>query len=269
MKFFIMIFAILSGGLSAQIVEISRFEEIVDHITPDSIILCDIDDTILIPTQMLGCDEWFSALMQKYKEEGLSSQDALKRALDEWEMVRHVTDMQLVEPVTASVIQKMQEEGFFLIGLTTQGLTLMERTTGHLEENGVSFEKDAPFSKDIYFAQPKKGRFEGVMYRKGVLFTAGTHKGESFFTLCEKMDYIPKHIVFINDKATHLREVKESAMERGIEFIGLRYAYSDATKANFSMEVAEAQFAHIPHRKILSDDEAMERVGLQGPGKLE
>ncbi len=53
------------------------------HITSDSIILCDIDDTILIPTQMLGCDEGFYALMQKYKEEGFSLQDALKRALDE------------------------------------------------------------------------------------------------------------------------------------------------------------------------------------------
>ncbi|MES2198723.1 MAG: DUF2608 domain-containing protein [Chlamydiota bacterium] len=262
MKFFTMIFVVLCGSLSGEIIEISNFEEIVNHITVDSIILCDIDDTILIPTQMLGSDEWFCALMKKHVEEGLSYQEALKESLDKWVMIRHVTKMQLVESSTASIIQDMQERGFSLMGLTTQGLTLMEKTTRHLEENGVFFEKEAPFSKDVYFEQPKRGEFEGVLYRKGVLFTGGAHKGKSFFTLCEKMGYIPKHIVFINDKATHLKEIEESAEERGIEFIGLRYAYSDAIKAKFSMEVAEAQFAHVPYRNILSDEEAIDRLGL-------
>lgn len=262
MKNFIMICAVLCGSLSAEIVEIAYFEEIINHITDDSIILCDIDDTILIPEQMVGSDEWFCGLMQKHKEEGLSSEEALKISLAKWEMVRHVTSMNLVEPSTASIIQDMQDRGLSVMGLTTQTLTLMERTAGHLEENGIFFEKATPFEDHTYFTQDRKGKVGGVIHYKGILFTNGTHKGESFFTLCEKGGYTPKRIIFINDKGTHLREIEESAEKRGIEFVGLRYAYSDAIKADFKMEVAEAQFEGIPHRKILSNEEALQRLDL-------
>ncbi|MBS0627863.1 MAG: DUF2608 domain-containing protein [Verrucomicrobia bacterium] len=262
MKNFIIIFTVLCGSLGAEIVEIAYFEEILNHITDDSIILCDIDDTILIPEQMVGSDEWFCALYQKHKEEGLTSEVAFKISLAKWEMVRHVTSMSLVQPTTAFVIQDIQDRGVLVMGLTTQSLTLMERTPGHLEEEGVSFEKTTPFEDHIYFTQVKKGKTSGVIHYKGILFTSGTHKGESFFTLCEKGGYTPKRIIFINDKETHLKEIEESAEKRGIEFVGLRYGYSDAIKANFKMEVAEAQFEGIPHRNILSNEEALKMIDL-------
>jgi hypothetical protein len=200
--------------------------------------------------------------MQKYKAEGLSSEEALKISLAKWEMVRHVTSMSLVEPIAASIIQDMQDKGLPVMGLTTQSLTLMGRTAGHLEENGVCFEKATPFEDHIYFTQDRKGKTSGVIHYKGILFTSGTHKGDSFFTLCEKGEYKPKHIIFINDKETHLKEIEESAEKRGIEFVGLRYAYSDAIKANFKMEVAEAQFEGIPYRKIISNEEALKKLDL-------
>lgn len=259
MKFFIMIYAVLWGSLSAQIVEVSSFEEVVNHISIDSIILCDIDDTLLIPNQMVGSDEWFCGLIQKHKKEGLSHQESLEKSLDKWEMVRHMTEMQLVEPLTASVVQMMQEKGFCVMGLTTQGFHLERTTNRQLEENGISLYKTAPFADDLYFVKENE---RGVLYRKGTLFTGGSHKGESFFAFCEKIGYTPKHIVFINDKASHLKEIKESADKRGVEFIGLRYSYSDAIKANFNMEIAEAQFSRIPHRNIISDEDASEHLRL-------
>lgn len=262
MKFFIMICVVLCGSLGAKIVEVSNFEEILNHITPDSTILCDIDDTLLIPSQMVGSDEWFCAMLQRYKEEGLSPKEALQKSLDRWEMVRHVTEMQLVEPVTASIIQQMQENGLCVMGLTTQGFSLERRTVWQLEGNGVLLHKTAPSEDDVYFTRDSKGEKQGVLFRKGILFTGGAHKGESFFTLCEKVGHDPKHIVFINDKGTHLAEIKESANKRGIDFVGLRYAYSDATKARFDMEIAEAQFARIPYKKIISDEEATEHLLL-------
>ena len=46
------------------------------------------------------------------------------------------------------------------------------------------------------------------------------------------------------------------AEKRGVEFIGLRYAYSDEKKARFSPEIADIQFTHSSFNKILSDEEA-------------
>ncbi len=50
-------------------------------------------------------------------------------------------------------------------------------------------------------------------------------KGVSLFALCDKIGLTPKRIVFINDKHSHLRDIEVTAEERGVEFIGMRYAF--------------------------------------------
>lgn len=48
----------------------------------------------------------------------------------------------------------------------------------------------------------------------------------------------------------------------GIEFLGLRYAYSDARKAAFCKEIAEIQFTHSSFAHILSDNEGLALLSL-------
>ena len=96
----------------------------------------------------------------------------------------------------------------------------------------------------------------GVLYRKGILFTSGTPKGSALRKFLDLIQLHPKKIVFINDKKTHLLDAATAAKELDIDFVGLRYSYSDERIRNFSPELAEIQFHRSTFSHILSDEEA-------------
>ena len=256
MKIFTFIFLALVANLSSDLIEVKNFEDILEYIQEDSIVLFDIDDTILIPEQMLGCDEWFLHIFQKYQEEGLPFEEAKNRAVHEWRVVRHMTGMELVEETAPEVIKKIQEKNIPVIGFTTQGYYLSDITNKSLNDKGVDFSLTAPHEEDFYFTLMQKEKKHPLLFQNGILFTGGTHKGDSFFEFCNRINYEPKHVIFLNDKASHLQEIEVHAINREVPFTGLRYGYSDAIKARFSPEIAQKQFEHIPYLRILSDSEA-------------
>jgi hypothetical protein len=94
----------------------------------------------------------------------------------------------------------------------------------------------------------------GVLYHEGILFTAATDKGEALRKYINTIGYIPKSVMFINDKYSHIVPVAEFCEGANIPFIGLRYAYLDEKVANFPRQVALVQFYNFG--RILTDEAA-------------
>jgi len=253
----ILFFMSLCVFANARILECDRFEKIQTYVNEETLILFDIDDTLMVPKQMLGSDEWFGYRCRFHREQGLDQGKALEKALAEWEAVRHLTEMEIVEEGTAQAIRELQEKGFQCMGFTTQGLALATRTAQQLRGLDIDLKKSIPFQDDCYLELDN----HGVLFRNGIFFTSGTNKGKALFALCEKMGYSPKKIVFINDKYSHLREVEKVAEEKQVKFVGLRYGYSDGRKKCFSQEIADVQFNHSSFTHILSDAEAQAKIG--------
>lgn len=246
-------FALISKSfLSATIIETPHFADIVSHITPQTLVLLDIDDTLLIPVQTLGSDVSFLYRMGEYKSQGSTPEEALEKALADWEGIRHLTKVQIEEEGTAETIHSLQSQGFTVMALTTQGLALNTRTCEQLKSLGIDLSKTAPSNEDHYFINGP----HGVLYRHGIFSTSGTPKGKALLQLLSRINCQPKRIVFINDKRTHLRDVESAVEAAGIEFIGLRYSHSDARVARFNPAIADIQWKHSSFGHILSDEEA-------------
>lgn len=251
----IFVFTFLIGFLFAEIKELKSFSYLENYLTKNTFLILDIDDTLLIPVQMLGCDEWFCHRL-KEKKNTCDPDTALEATLAEWEAIRHLTKMEIVEPASASIIQALQAKGVPMMGLTTQGLALATRTYQQLKQNSILINQTTPMKKDCYLMVNS----HGVLYRNGILFTSGTKKGKALFALFDEMNYHPERIVFVNDKESHLLDVAEEANNRGVEFLGLRYSYSDSKKAAFLPDVANYQYTHSNFGKILSDQEAIDQM---------
>ncbi len=232
---------------ASTIIETPHFSDLRSYADADTLILLDIDDTLLIPTQTLGSDVWFQYQYKKNKD----LPDPLDATLAQWEAIRHLSRMKTVEKDTAKIVSDLQRKTYCIMGLTTQGLALATRTVEQLLDNDIDLIKTAPSQDDIYLMN---GR--GVLYRHGILFTSGTPKGPALEKLLKAMNYRPKKIVFINDKETHLLDVAESAKKLGIDFTGLRYSYSDERVAHFSPELAEVEFHFSTISHLLTDEEA-------------
>lgn len=242
--------------LQAKMIEAPHFHYLNEHVDEKTLVVLDIDDTLLIPKQMLGCDEWFQYRLRLHEQNGLEKKLAFQKALAEWEAIRHLTQMEIVEPGSEEIVKNLQEKSICVMGLTTQNMSLAARTSVHLKKHDIHLSRTAPKQEDHYFTLGELG----VLYKNGILFTSGVCKGTALFQFCDAIGYSPKKIVFINDKASHLSEVEKVAKQRGVEFVGLRYGYSDARKKAFRSDVAEYQFANSSFAQLLSDQEALERL---------
>jgi hypothetical protein len=180
--------------LHGEIIETKKFKEIIPYIHPQTLVIVDIDDTLLIPVQTLGTDVWFLSRLDHHFQIKKDRFLALDRALAEWEAIRHITDVKLVEEGTDEIIKDIQKDNIVMIGLTTQGLTLATRTVIQLKSLSIDLSKTAPSAQDSYFINGQNG----VLYQQGILFTSGTSKGEALIKFLDIINYHPKYIIFIN-----------------------------------------------------------------------
>jgi hypothetical protein len=237
--------------LGAKIVNIRSINEAKPYLNKGYLIVFDLDNTIMEPIQELGTDQWFYYYFNKCKNEGLTNDAALYKSLREWSAIQGFTKMQLVESEIKSIIDNLQDQGQTTMGMTTRDLSLCLCTLDQLRVLGVDLNKTAPSKKETY------SNHEGsILFRKGVLFTSGTHKGRALLLTLDKLKYKPKGILFINDKKCNIEPVEEECALRGIEFLGLRYGFLDEKVAKFDRNIADIQ--HKNFGTILSDTKAKE-----------
>ncbi len=234
----------------AEIIDIASILEVDEHIQNDSLVIFDLDNTIFEPTQELGSAQWFQQRVHDYRNAGLDKEVAKEKALVEWAGIQGVTEMRLVESHSLPLISRLQHQGYTLMGLSTRGFEVSAQTLNHLDALGVFLKSAFPYKNEHVFMNEDKG----VLYKNGILFTSGTHKGSALFTFLEHAKFLPSHIVFINDKGDQLQEVAQVCSDKKVSFVGLRYGYLDGKVEAYNHSVAIKQFEHFG--KILSDDHA-------------
>lgn len=228
--------------------------ELYEYIEDDSLIIFDIDNTLITPPQELGNDQWFRYQTKKYEKQGLTHEAAMGKTLTEWTAIQHITDVALVEPDIALIIRDLQNKGYDVIGLTTRDLDISTRTYNQLLSVDIDLTKTAPVKQEIFFLLERP-----VLFRYGILFTANTDKGLALKKLLAAAKYDAKSVVFINDKKNHLEPVEKFCKDEDIPFIGLRYGYHDDRVESFNPTIAEIQFAHFG-QKLLTDDHAQKLI---------
>jgi hypothetical protein len=252
-----MFFATFS--LPAEIYETMHMNKVYDHLQSDMLILFDIDNTLIEPVQELGSNQWFEHRIKEYVSQGQSKQEALEKALREWTAIQNITHVKLVEPGSHQIVKDLQKKGYSVIGFTTRGLGISTCTIEQLESVNIDFTTTAPTKEEIFFTNG-----HGILFRGGVLFTAGTDKGKALGKFLDTINCRPASILFINDKLSHLLPVEEYCKQSSLPFIGLRYGYLDEKVENLRTQIADVQFHHFGH--ILSND-AAERI-LQESSKV-
>ncbi|MCB1112656.1 MAG: DUF2608 domain-containing protein [Chlamydiales bacterium] len=237
------------SSLQAQIIETMHLEEVREFLTPETLVIFDIDNTLMVPAQDLGTDQWFHHRIYHYIDQGMENRAALEKALGEWMSVQSITKVLEAEPGAAKLVNDLQNEGYTVMGLTSRGLGLSTRTILQLDSLGINLEKTAPTHDEFHFMNTR-----GVLFREGILFTSGTHKGTAFAKFLDRAHYTPKAVIFINDKHSHIVPVHDMCAQLGIPCIGMRYGYTDAQVAAFDPVLTDLQYAEFG--KIMSNEEA-------------
>jgi len=239
--------------LFAQIIEVNNINELPQYVDADTLVVFDIDNTLLKTKQFLGSDMWFCAQYKRNFDKLGHAGDALNKTLREYLPIMNVSPMGVPEEDAPQVVSDLQKQFITVMGLTSRNLSLDFRTIHQLEVNGMNLNKTAPSKGELHFMNEK-----GVLFKEGILFTSGTSKGNAFKKFIDAIGYHPKKVLFINDKESNLRDLETGCIDRKIPFIGLRYGSLDEWVENYSQEIADVQYTHFG--KILSDHEAKEML---------
>lgn len=251
--------ALMGTSSFAKVVEVSKMASIKEVVRPGTVLVFDIDNTLVEASQMYGSDQWFEYLVNNGIAEGKKlglpeaegKKRAIKRAIEIWQPVQKVTSVQPVEKETASLIEGFQKQGYCTMGLTARPLDIEEATQRHLRSAGINLAAGCKMPEQM------KG-FEGkqdVGWYNGVLFVGpGNDKGESLVHFLKSNGVQAERIVFVDDKSRNTDSVERACTKAGLDCINFRYGAADRRVKKFDPKIAEVQGQL--YGKILSDEEA-------------
>jgi phosphoserine phosphatase len=230
-------------------------QEILPYIDQETLVIFDIDDTLIQPTQMVGSTDWGHHVMRQLMEIGLERDDAFLEASHRLYCAAGHSEFRTVEPTTTEVVNHLQEQGIMVIGLTSRPAWYCEQTREQLESVNIDLSKTAP-------DHPEFNLESGLpipLYSEGVIYTYRVNKGHSLAEFLAVTGLEPKRIVFVDDGLRNVQCVETTMQDLGIECHGFRYGAADEDREQFDPEIADLQWEKL--HKILSDQEARLLLG--------
>jgi phosphoglycolate phosphatase-like HAD superfamily hydrolase len=246
------IVTVCSFTARATVVEGNKMADALASADKDTLVVFDIDSTILEAAQTLGSDAWYYTVRDRWIAEGMDKAEANKKILDQWREVQRETKVLAVEPGTPDLIKKLQDKGIKTIALTARGFEIADVTAKQLLSIGVDFGRRSLGMKD--FGVKSKGG--DARYRKGIVFCGGLKidKGLILNAVLAKARLSPKKVIFVDDKKYNVDAVDGALKSKGIDCNCVRYGAADQSYKTYNQAVADVEMEFFG--KILSDDAA-------------
>lgn len=215
--------------------DIYQLKEVFQHITASkTLVVFDIDNTLLMPKTDLGSDQWFFHMLQRHIDTGLNFLDAVEAVIPMYVHVSLGVELFPTEDDLYAVIEDIQKIGDYVICLTTRLGCLAPKVVEQLQKNKLFFHEPD-------FQHLETNFIDQALYRSGVLFCGIHEKGEIFNLFLDAIDYEPELIIFIDDKQKNVHSVEKVVRQRNIPFVGLRYAGCDRRVRAFNAEITQQE----------------------------
>lgn len=239
----------MTNFFSKKIIETDDLQDLHQHLTPETIVFFDLDNTLLEPCQHFGTVQWGEYYYKKLMDDGEPPESAEKIAQSMWGKYLPNAELRLLDPQSPSVISQLRQKGHLVLALTARYPDEAYYTHPQLQRLG--FEFDRRFG-DQTVPLPFPALFEN-----GVLFASTLNtKGSALIALLERVNLKPKKILFIDDKLSHVEDLESTLAPLDIDFVGIRYSKADNRVNSFDPQIADLQMELFP--RFVSDEEAFE-----------
>ncbi len=243
----------------AIIKQSNTISTILDNVTPNTLVLLDIDNTILQPKQTLGSDQWYSNMVKVFKQT-MPDAKAKTRAIAIWQRIQNKIEVVPMESTTIEVIKKLQKDNIRVMALTARSKPVVDRTIELLAELGLDFSIN-----NTEFNNVKLYPKHDVKIKKGIIFIGPlNNKGKVLLRFLEKTSLKPEKIIFVDDKAEHTQSVDAALNSIGMDHLVIRYGAADKRVASFSKKIADKQLDIFNRcNKIVSDQYAVKNANIK------
>lgn len=250
-KFYVLLLMVLCQIISvkAEVYDIERMEDILAVIDDSTLVVFDLDNTIMETKQALGSDQWFSAMLKREMEEGKDIDAAVAVILPAYTKVHSVTEVEPVEEGIPQLIRDLQEKNIPVMGLTARSGPVIDLTFREIHSIGVDMRWTTPIKETVELEL----RLPAFL-REGILFVGNNYKGDAMTDLISKLPKRPERVVFVDDKLAHVESVERAVKELGISCVGFRYGGADERVKSLDLQIADVQMRFLDG--ILSNEAA-------------
>jgi len=220
------------------IVESDSIQDVLQYAEHDSMVVFDLDNTLVRPEKEVGSVQWFDHMLKQNIKRGMGIEDALTELLPlSFEVQNHIS-LCPVENTTIDVLRELRKREIVTIALTARSDTLVTRTKVQLQKIDIDFDTENGFNRELTLDYPRP-----VLLKNGIVFCANNDKGSVLFSILTLINYHPKKIIFVDDKLDHLFEVEKACLRNAVNFIGIRYGKLDSVVAQFDPVRAEQELS--------------------------
>jgi phosphoserine phosphatase len=218
-----------------NITETKKIIDVFNYVDSETLVLFDVDNTLIEPTSYIGSSTWFSYIVKKTLDRGMEFKEVIDRLIPIFVELQHIISVKPVEAQTAMVVKKLHKQNIKTMGLTARNFILSKRTDEQLRYVDISLDSNTIYDGEIIFS-------EEVGFYRGVLsIEPFGNKGARLFQLFEKINYWPKKVVFVDDTREFLDGVSDMLAEQNIDFTGLRYGATDGQITAFDPARADQE----------------------------
>jgi len=233
----------------ADVRETRSMREALAGATRDTLVVFDIDNTLVAPPQSLGGDAWYYHLVRRFEARGMSRNESIARADAEWNRVQDRLAVRLVDPETPALVSALQAAGVRTLVLTARSHDVAPATARQLASVGLDFSRG-----EVANGRVEAGDAGGSEARLagGILFAGeGNDKGRVLAAFLRTRGLHPARVVFVDDKSRHARSVDAAMAAAGLPCTAWRFGAADGDVQRFDPAAADVQAFYLD--RVLDD----------------
>lgn len=213
-----------------MIIETNKIVDILLHINNDTIVIFDIDDTLLQATKYVGSQTFEKHMQISFRKNGLSKEEAINKADIIWTKLQDITHIKTVETETIKVLTELSNKNIKTMGLTARPAKIIDLTTKQLNTINISLNSNPICANEIWLSNSS-------CYINGILYVGSFgHKGKALIQFLDKIKYNTKEILFIDDSFHHCKDIKEVLNKKNIMCTCIHYTAAKEKFASISPE---------------------------------
>lgn len=228
-------------------------EKEISKLDGDSLVLFDVDATLIVPSDALLKPKWkdfFEQLIASYTSRDLFREIRMKAL--------HT----LVDDRSIRLVQNLQRNKIPVIAFTAAPSTVRG-----VDEPGVwrvdelkryGFDFSPAFPNSNFLELPKKANQQHFpLFKSGVLYSSFHNKGDILIVFLQQIGLKPNKVIFVDDELKHVQSVVTSLDEQSIPCMGIHYTAANDISCDLNEEQARFQINYfIQHDVWLGDKES-------------
>jgi hypothetical protein len=196
---------------------------ILGHISFNTTLLFDLDNTVHEPLLELGSDQWFEYMINLAVNNIDDKEQAVTLAVAVYYSIQDIVKARAIEQTTVNIIKALQDIGVPIIAITARGKALQSSATRQLKDNEIDFSRNAPkgIENMDFCLESGESKSGNPYYQDGIIYCSGNNKGKCLSAFLGETNTKINHVVMADDKEKHLNSVKEAVEASGARFTGI------------------------------------------------